>query len=96
MSSLQDQEIKGWKSLVTINNVYIINTAVYLPNEPVNNHNIENVLGLINGKKSRAKNIVLKSNGIKQRFYTLDPNTGEPTHTNAELTAEAVRNRRPR
>lgn len=70
---------------------YITRSAVFLPNAPVENDNIENVLGMITGKPSRARRIVLRNNGIRQRYYAIDPNTGETTHNNAQLTAEAVR-----
>ncbi len=70
--------------------VYITKTAAYLPNKPVGNDEIEDYMGLIDGKKSRAKNIVLRNNGIKQRFYALKKD-GTATHTNAELAAQSVR-----
>ncbi|MGM3309227.1 beta-ketoacyl-ACP synthase III [Anabaena sp. WFMT] len=70
---------------------YITGLGAFLPNQPVNNEEIENVLGLINNKPSRCKNRILKNNGIKSRHYAIDPKTGKPTHTNAHLTAEAVR-----
>ncbi|TFI52721.1 StlD/DarB family beta-ketosynthase [Mastigocladus laminosus UU774] len=70
---------------------YITGLGVFLPNEPVNNDEIENVLGLINEKPSRCKNRILKNNGIKSRYYAINPKTGKQTHTNAQLTAEAVR-----
>jgi len=71
--------------------VYINGTSVFLPNAPVGNDDIENVLGMIAGKPSRARRIVLRNNGIRQRHYAIDPMTGAATHTNAQLTAEAVR-----
>jgi 3-oxoacyl-[acyl-carrier-protein] synthase-3 len=70
---------------------YITRSAVFLTNAPVENENIENVLGMIAGKPSRARRIILRNNGIRQRYYAIDPNTGETTHNNAQLTAEAVR-----
>jgi 3-oxoacyl-[acyl-carrier-protein] synthase III len=70
---------------------YITGIGVFLPNEPVNNEEIENILGVINGKPSRAKSRILKNNGIKSRYYAIDPKTGKQTHSNAQLTAEAVR-----
>jgi 3-oxoacyl-[acyl-carrier-protein] synthase-3 len=33
----------------------------------------------------------LRNNGIRQRYYAIDPVTGATTHNNAQLTAEAVR-----
>lgn len=70
---------------------YITGLGAFLPNDPVSNEEIENVLGLINGKPSRAKRKILQNNGIKSRHYAIDPKTGKQTHNNAQLTAEAVR-----
>ena len=71
--------------------VYITSTSVFLPNSPVGNEDIENVLGMIAGKPSRARRIVLRNNGIRQRYYAIDPLTGQTTHSNAQLTAAAIR-----
>ncbi len=70
--------------------VYINRIAKFLPNDPINNEEMEGYLGKINDKESKARRIVLRNNGIKTRYYALTP-SGEPTHTNAALTAEAVR-----
>jgi 3-oxoacyl-[acyl-carrier-protein] synthase-3 len=70
-------------------NVYITRLSSFLPNEPVANDQMETRLGLINGKPSKARAIVLRSNGIKSRHYALDLN-GKPTHTNAQLVKEAI------
>ena len=72
--------------------VYITGTAICMPNAPVDNAHMEKVLGQVGPRPSRARAIVLRNNGIKRRFYALDPATGLPTHTNAQLTAQAVRN----
>lgn len=71
--------------------VYINRIAAFLPNEPVDNDNIEKVLGQIGERPSRAKRIILRSNQIKTRHYAIDPVTREATHSNAELTAEVIR-----
>ncbi|MDP3538627.1 MAG: beta-ketoacyl-ACP synthase III [Azonexus sp.] len=71
--------------------VYITGTSAFMPNPPVGNEEIENILGMVGGKPSRARRIVLRNNGIRQRHYAIDPVTGETTHSNAQLTAEAVR-----
>jgi len=71
--------------------VYINQIAAFLPNNPVDNTHIEDVLGQIGDRPSRAKRIILRSNKIKTRYYAIDPMTREATHTNAELTAEAIR-----
>ena len=70
--------------------VYITNTAVYFPNQPVSNDEMEDFLGYIDNKPSKSKRIVLRNNGIKNRFYALDKQ-GKPTHTNAQMTALATR-----
>lgn len=71
--------------------VYITRTASFLPHAPLDNEAMEPALGLVGGKPSRARRIVLRNNGIKRRHYVLDPATGEPSYSNAQLTAEAVR-----
>jgi 3-oxoacyl-[acyl-carrier-protein] synthase-3 len=70
---------------------YITNTSAFLPNHPIENDQIEEVLGMVGGKPSRAKRLVLRSNGIKQRYYAIDPQSGELSHSNAEMTAICVR-----
>ncbi|MGM0533465.1 MAG: beta-ketoacyl-ACP synthase III [Campylobacterota bacterium] len=70
--------------------VYINQIEAFLPNEKVDNDAIESVLGKIDDKPSKAKKIVLRSNGIKSRYYVLDK-TGSPVFTNAQITAGAVR-----
>ncbi len=70
--------------------VYINRTSHYFPNEPVPNDEMEEYLGYINNKPSKSKKIVLRNNGITNRYYALDKNH-KSTHTNAEMTANAVR-----
>ncbi len=71
--------------------VYITGTASFLPNAPVTNDQMERILGQLGDKPSRARPTVLRSNGIQTRHYGIDPVTLQPTHSNAGLTAEAVR-----
>ncbi len=75
--------------------VFINDLAAFMPNGPVANDNIENVLGTINNISLKIKRIVLKNNGILTRYYALDPETGLPTHDNTGLTAEAIRKLKP-
>lgn len=75
-----------------MSSAYINGIGVFLPNQPITNDEIENILGLIQGKSSRSKNRILKNNGIQSRYYAIDPVTGKQTHNNAQLTAEAIRN----
>ena len=71
-------------------NVYITKAAKFLPNDPVSNDEMEDFLGMVDGKPSKARRIVLRRNGIKQRYYALDKD-GKTTHSNAEMAANAVR-----
>ena len=75
--------------------VYINDLAYFLPNNPVTNEEIENVLGKINNIPSRVKRIVLKNNKIESRYYAIDPETGQLTHNNAQMAAESVRRLNP-
>jgi len=70
---------------------YITRTSVALPNQPVENEQIEMVLGQVGERPSRARRIVLRNNGIRRRYYAIDPGTGLATHSNASLTAAAIR-----
>ncbi|MEN8822033.1 MAG: beta-ketoacyl-ACP synthase III [Abyssibacter sp.] len=71
--------------------VFIRGTSAVLPNAPVSNDDMESVLGQIGDRPARERRIVLSRNGIRQRYYAMDPATRQPTHTNARLTAESVR-----
>ncbi len=75
--------------------IYINDLASFLPNAPVDNEHIEDVLGRVGDIPSRTKRRILANNKINTRHYAIDPATGEATHTNAELTAEAVRRLQP-
>jgi 3-oxoacyl-[acyl-carrier-protein] synthase III len=70
--------------------VYINHTSSFFPNEPVSNDEMESYLGFIDNRPSKSKNIVLRNNGIVNRYYALTKER-KSTHTNAEMTAMAVR-----
>lgn len=70
---------------------FINGLGACLPNKPVHNHQIENVLGMIGQVPSPLRDVILDRNGIKWRYYAVDPATGKLTHTNAQLTEQAVR-----
>ncbi|MCF0052360.1 beta-ketoacyl-ACP synthase III [Dyadobacter sp. LJ53] len=72
-----------------MSDAYITRIAKFLPNEPVSNDEMEAYLGYINGKPSKSKALVLRNNGIKNRYYALQKD-GTATHTNAEMAALAV------
>lgn len=70
--------------------VYITKTAMFLPNDPVPNEELESYLGVVNGTPSKSIDIVLRNNGITTRYYALNKE-GKATHTNAQMTALAVK-----
>ncbi len=70
--------------------VYITKSGKFLPNKAISNDEMESFLGLINNAASKARRIILRNNGIITRYYALDEN-GVPTHTNAELTNNAIK-----
>ena len=73
------------------NAAYITRSAVCLPNPPVENDQVETILGQVGERPSRARRVVQRNNGIRRRYYVIDPATGKPNYTNASLTATAVR-----
>ncbi|MDR1461145.1 MAG: beta-ketoacyl-ACP synthase III [Campylobacteraceae bacterium] len=68
--------------------VFINYLSAFLPNDAVSNDEMESVLGQVGDKPSRARKIVLKSNGIKHRHYVIKD--GKIVFTNAKLTALAI------
>lgn len=70
-------------------NVYITRTSSFFPNNPVSNDDMEKFIGMVDGKPSRVRPIILRQNGIKTRFYALDENQ-KITHTNAQLAQCAI------
>lgn len=72
-----------------MHDVYITKASTYLPNEPVSNDEMESYLGLVNNTPSKARALILRNNKITTRYYALDKNRN-PTHTNAQLTANAI------
>ncbi|MBT3173470.1 MAG: beta-ketoacyl-ACP synthase III [Lentimicrobiaceae bacterium] len=72
-----------------MSNAYINKVEKYMPNDAVTNDQMESRLGLINGNESKSRNLILRNNGIKTRYYALD-DKGKITHTNAKLASLAV------
>lgn len=70
--------------------VYITKSAKFLPNAAVSNDEMEAKLGKIDNKESKARRIVLRNNGIEQRYYAID-NEGIATHNNSDLTLESIK-----
>jgi 3-oxoacyl-[acyl-carrier-protein] synthase-3 len=74
-----------------VKEVFVTKITKFLPNNPVDNDHMEDYLGKVGGQPSRVRPIILKQNGIKQRYYALNTNQ-QITHTNAEITANAINN----
>src|SRR5205814_1153764 len=70
--------------------VYITGLGKFLPGEPVGNDQMEDHLGCINGKPSRARERILKQNGIRFRHYALDTQQ-RPLFRTSEMAAFAIR-----
>jgi len=68
---------------------YITSLGKFLPGQPIDNDSMEDFLGKINGKTSRARKKVLQQNGIQTRFYAIDRNQNS-LFSNAEMAARAV------
>jgi 3-oxoacyl-[acyl-carrier-protein] synthase III len=75
--------------------VYVTATGSFLPLEPVGDDDMEKVLGMVGGKPSKARRLVLRNNGIRQRHYAIDRATGNALMTNAQLAARAIENLGP-
>jgi 3-oxoacyl-[acyl-carrier-protein] synthase-3 len=69
--------------------VYVTSTARFLPGPPIDNDHIETHLGFINGKPSRLKSRILKSNGIRTRHYAIN-SQHETVHSNADMAIAAA------
>ncbi|XXF09197.1 beta-ketoacyl-ACP synthase III [Pseudomonas sp. D1-3] len=71
--------------------VFINRISARLPHDPVDNEQMEARLGMVGEKPSRARKLILRRNGIQQRHYVIDPFSGEPSLSNAQLSAQAIR-----
>ncbi len=75
---------------MSLKEVFITRSAVFFPNNPISNDEMEDYLGLVNDHASKSRRIVLRNNGIKSRYYAITKD-GKSTHTNAELTSLAIK-----
>ena len=69
---------------------YVTSTGSFLPGPPIGNDDIEQILGLVEGRSSRLKSRILKANGIRTRHYAID-NEQRTTHSNEQLAVLAAR-----
>jgi 3-oxoacyl-[acyl-carrier-protein] synthase-3 len=81
-----------------LHRVCAVGTGSFLPNDPVPNDRIDDVLGHLTDAPPRVKNFVgtvgrrmLESGGVKLRHFAVDPETHILTHTTASLGEEAAR-----
>ncbi|HEU5137510.1 MAG TPA: beta-ketoacyl-ACP synthase III [Steroidobacteraceae bacterium] len=72
-------------------NAFITSTGAFLPGPPVGNDDMEQILGLVDGKPSRLKARILKANGIRTRHYAID-REHRTTHSNVDMAVAAARN----
>ncbi len=66
--------------------VYINAWGKFLPGEPFPNDEMEAYLGLIHGKRSRARQRILEQNGIFTLHYLMDREE-RSLYSNAEMAA---------
>jgi 3-oxoacyl-[acyl-carrier-protein] synthase-3 len=78
--------------------VSVAGTGSFLPNDPIPNDRLDEVLGPLNDAPARVQSFVknigprmLASGGIERRHFAIDPKTGHLTHTIAGLAEEAAR-----
>ncbi|MBW4473292.1 MAG: StlD/DarB family beta-ketosynthase [Stenomitos rutilans HA7619-LM2] len=70
--------------------VFINSIGKFLPGNPITNDQMEDYLGKVNGRPSKVRHRILKSNGIQQRYYALDQQQ-QTTYSNSQMAAIAVR-----
>lgn len=69
---------------------YITSLGKFLPGPAISNEEMEDYLGRIFGKPSRARLRILKQNGITSRHYAIDKQQ-RSLYSNAQMAALAVR-----
>lgn len=82
----------------TLQRVCVLGTGSFLPNDPVPNDRIDDVLGHLTEAPQKVRNFLrtvgrrmLESGGVKMRHFAIDPETHALTHTIASLGEEAAR-----
>jgi 3-oxoacyl-[acyl-carrier-protein] synthase-3 len=75
---------------MTVSATYINSLGAFLPGPSVSNDQMESLLGVVGGRPSKVRPMVLRQNKIKARHYALDPE-GRITHRVSELAALAVK-----
>jgi len=75
---------------IAFNRVYLESAGYFMPGEAVSNDAMDSYIAPLNRMSSRIKSRILAENGIKQRYYAIDPE-GQTVYTNAQLAASAIR-----
>ncbi|WKK17565.1 iron-containing redox enzyme family protein [Achromobacter insolitus] len=75
---------------IAFHRVYLESAGYFMPGEPVPNDAMDSYIAPLNRMSSRIKSRILAENGIKQRYYAIDPE-GATVFTNAQLAANAIR-----
>ena len=58
---------------VAFDRVYLHSAGYFLPGEPVDNDAMDQYIAPLNRISGRIKNRILAENGIRQRYYAIDP-----------------------
>lgn len=81
----------------TLRRVCVTGTGSFLPNDPVPNERIDDVLGRLDEAPSRVQHFIktvgrrmLDSSGIEARHFAIDPETHALTHSIASLAEQAA------
>lgn len=73
-----------------IKEAFLTSFGTYLPGQPIDNMEMENILGRPHNKPSRLRSRILKNNGIVSRHYAMN-SAQETTEQNSELAAQAIK-----
>ena len=76
----------------------MVGTGSFLPNEPIPNNRIDDVLGHLTGAPEKVRDFVrtvgrrmLNNGGVRMRHFAIDPETHALTHTIASLSEQSAR-----
>ena len=58
---------------IAFNRVYLESAGYFMPGEPVSNDAMDSYIAPLNRMSSRIKSRILAENGIKHRYYAIDP-----------------------
>ena len=75
--------------MTPFNNVFITQTASFLPGDAVDNEEMDSYIGSINKTSNRMKALILAENGIQKRHYAID-NNGKSLHSVTSMGAKIV------